>query len=80
MKGRTRKRPSRRRSRGMSEKTSRAIADEELRRDPRLPAVQDLPFEPTLGREVIEEAVKKVLRQRLQKAPLGAKAVGGGAR
>jgi hypothetical protein len=45
---------------------SKGSGDERLRRDPRLPRIAELPFEPTLGRAAIEEAVLTALKRRLE--------------
>jgi hypothetical protein len=62
----------------MATAPKKTVADEELRRDPSLPVIQDLPFEPPLGRHVIEAAVKKVLKARLERDRLKARAAGAG--
>jgi len=53
-----------------------AISDQDLRRDPSLPRIADLPFEPTMDRQALAEAVKKVIKERLRRPALKAKSAG----
>jgi hypothetical protein len=55
---------------------SKGSEDKRLRRDPRLPRIAELPFEPTLGRAAIEEAVEKALKRRFARASVKARSAG----
>jgi len=76
MKRQTESQRLKRRFRNMRNVKQDAISDQDLRRDPSLPRIADLPFEPTMSRQVLAKAVKKVIKERLRRPALKAKSAG----
>lgn len=76
MKRQTESQRLKRRLRSMRNVKQGAIPDEDLRRDPSLPRIADLPFEPIMDHQALAEAVKKVIKERLRRPTLKAKSAG----